>query len=68
MGMTDTSSSIGRFAGLTRGTLLGIIQSGIGDWTGRIWFPSRYYHRSELAVSVVSNHRRSPHSDLGTDV
>ena len=68
MDMTDTSSSISRLASLSRSTILGVVQSGIGDWTGRVWFPSRYFHRSESAVSVVSNRRRSPHSDLGTDV
>lgn len=51
--MTDTSSSIGRLASLSRSTLLGVIQLGISDWTGRIWFPGRYHHWSE-SISQAS--------------
>jgi len=47
MNMTDTSSSIGRLASLSRSPLLGVVQSGIGNWTGRIWFLSGYNNRSK---------------------
>jgi len=57
MDTTDVSSSISRFEGLSRSPLLGVVQSGISGWTGRIWVLGRYNHWSKsLLLSRVDNH------------